>query len=388
MDKLTNRYGGKGVISKILPVSEMPSFGNDHHVDIIYNMCTMTNRENPGQLFESCITFIGCQLIEYIASANASIDDSFKLILKYIELIAPEQAEDLKSTISIMDQDEKRFFLESIVRSGSIQLSSKPVSDSFDIDRLNKLYQAFPWIDQVQVTVPMKDSNGKLRYVYARRKMVIGKEYIFRLKQFAEEKFSATSLSATNIRGLNTKSKANKNYNELHSNTPIRFGNMEMNQMDHLGIETVIQALMIHSTSPRARRLAERLYTSNPYNINIQLDTECKNRSAEVVNTYLKVMGRRLVFRKIKKRVVMMPITPMYFTKPQVIKPIFFNREKDFDFEADYQERQKIETAKKEDKELVTPFYYNAVDIKRRKWQNEENKKAMENRKKSPRFRE
>ena len=56
----------------------------------------------------------------------------------------------------------------------------------------------------------MIDSNGNYRFVKARRNIVVGKEYMFRLKQFAEEKFSATSLSATNIRGENTKSKANK----------------------------------------------------------------------------------------------------------------------------------------------------------------------------------
>ena len=47
------------------------------------------------------------------------------------------------------------------------------------------------------------------------------------VKQYAEEKFMATNLSSTNIRNENTKSKASREFRELHSNTPIRFGNME-----------------------------------------------------------------------------------------------------------------------------------------------------------------
>jgi hypothetical protein len=44
------------------------------------------------------------------------------------------------------------------------------------------------------------------------------------VKQFAEEKFSATSLSATNIRNENTKSRVKKDFKELFPNTPVRFG--------------------------------------------------------------------------------------------------------------------------------------------------------------------
>ena len=56
--------------------------------------------------------------------------------------------------------------------------------------------------------------------------IVVGKQYIFRLKQYAEEKFSATSLSSTNIRNENTKSRVKKDFRELYPNTPIRFGKL------------------------------------------------------------------------------------------------------------------------------------------------------------------
>ena len=131
--------------------------------------------------------------------------------------------------------------------------------------------------------------------------IVCGMKYVYRLKQYAEEKFSVTSLSATNIKNENSRSKANKQYKGLFTKTPIRFGEMETGDMSHLGMEAVIVNLMIHSTSPQARRLAEELLTGDPFNINIKLDESSTNRSVEILNAYFKAMGLRLVFEKIWK---------------------------------------------------------------------------------------
>ena len=106
----------------------------------------------------------------------------------------------------------------------AIILSLEPFTTPVDIDLIAKIYKKFPWIKPYRVSVPMEDSNGDIRYIETRRPLVIGKIYTYRLKQYAEDKFSVTSLSATNIRNLNTRSKANKQYKSPHTRTPIRFG--------------------------------------------------------------------------------------------------------------------------------------------------------------------
>ena len=73
-------------------------------------------------------------------------------------------------------QLEFMFYIESIVNSGSIQLSMKPISESFTIDKLMQIYDAFPWVEQNQVEVAMVGSDGSIRYVPCRRKIVIGKQ--------------------------------------------------------------------------------------------------------------------------------------------------------------------------------------------------------------------
>ena len=134
------------------------------------------------------------------------------------------------------------------------------------------------------------------------------------MKQYAEEKFSATSLSSTNIRNENAKSKANREYKSLYSHTPIRAGDMEINSFNHIGPEKVIEVLLIHSVSPHARHLVEQFSTGDPYAMDIKLDHESTNRSAEIVQTYLKTIGLRLVFKKVaKKKVSPFEIHPMEF---------------------------------------------------------------------------
>jgi len=52
-DKLAGRHGNKGVISKILPVEDMPFLADGTHVDIILNPLGVPSRMNVGQVLES-----------------------------------------------------------------------------------------------------------------------------------------------------------------------------------------------------------------------------------------------------------------------------------------------------------------------------------------------
>lgn len=230
-DKISNRYGGKGVTSTILPINEMPQFeladGTKDHVQVILNSNGVFGRENIMQLFELSETHIGIEILQYIKNNKLGVDEAFSMICKFLDFISEDQANALRNVLSKMSASAKASYLESIIEDGAIHMSAKPISESMNIDKLDAIYKAFPFVKQTEIKVPMRDSNGDIRYVKARRPIVVGKQYMFRLKQYAEEKFMATNLSSTNIRNENTKSKASREFRELHSNTPIRFGNME-----------------------------------------------------------------------------------------------------------------------------------------------------------------
>lgn len=370
-DKASNRFGGKGIISDIWPQEFMPRFknakGEYEYADVIFNSSTMYGRENPGQMFELSLTHIGCEIINKIIADNLSLEDAYNLIYTYMNLCAPEEAAYLETYRQNMTREELALYVESIVNDGAIHLSIKPISESMTIDKLNDIYKHFPWIQQNNVEIAIIDSDGMPRHVPARRKAIIGKEYLYRLKQYAEEKFSATSLSSTNIKNENTKSRNKKEYRGLYPNTPIRFGSMETSNFQHIGVENVVANLMIHSTSPQGRRLVEQMYIDDPFNIDIKLDSYSKNRSAEIANTYLKTIGRRIKFTKIRKNIKKIALSPISFTKDPIIRPIRFvsNEElrKGYDYEAEFKKHEILNKEKAE--KGISPIIFSGKALTR-----------------------
>lgn len=303
-DKVSDRYGGKGVVSFILPDNEMPIISQTKEpVEILFNSCTCVGRLNPGQMFETSTTFIGKRIIDFILLNVLTIDECTDLVREYMQLVGCDMDEFLEEMLDPNTSEEyKSEYINSIINDSGIMLSLEPISNSMTIDTLGKLYDEFPWATQYEMIMPIKDSCGNIRYTKSRRPMVIGTKYIYRLKQYGEDKFSATSSSATNIRNLNTRSKANKQYKSPHTRTPIRFGDMESGNLNHMGNEIVAAIMMMYSSSPHARRSVQTLYTGNPFDVNIKLDNKAKNRNVEIINARLKTCGYRLEFKKIPKK--------------------------------------------------------------------------------------
>lgn len=315
-DKLANRYGGKGVIAKILPDDQMPYLAlTNEHVEVLINSSTCVNRENIGQFHELSLTHVGKCITDLIKLGYFDTDEAFHEIIKFLSFCSPKEAKELAESLNALTSEDKDVFLQSILDSGNIIMSIEPMTESMSIDMLSELYDAFPYVTQRSMMSPIEGSDGKIRFVQARRPGVIGHLAMYRLQQYAQEKHSVTSLSSTNLRNENSRNKANKYYKATHQATPINFGDMEMGDLGHLGFENVITLLMIHSVSPHARRLVEKMFVDDPYLVDIKLDEESSNRSAEILNTYLKAIGYKLVFEK----------TPKKKLKPFTIKPISRN---------------------------------------------------------------
>ncbi|WP_344547684.1 DNA-directed RNA polymerase subunit beta, partial [Actinomadura fulvescens] len=60
-DKLAGRHGNKGVISKVLPVEDMPFLEDGTPVDIVLNPLGVPGRMNVGQVFETHLGWIAAQ---------------------------------------------------------------------------------------------------------------------------------------------------------------------------------------------------------------------------------------------------------------------------------------------------------------------------------------
>lgn len=322
-DKVADRHGGKGVISFIVPDDQMPKY-NGKTIDILVNKSTMYNRENPGQMWELSCTFVGDEILRRISTEVFTVEESMNMILDYLSIVSPSYYRDMKEYMnSLLDKDESLlvWYINSIIQDGHINIVVEPISENMTIFKLNELYKRFPFVQQVYVDMPQKDSNGNIRFIKSRRKLVPAYKYMYRLKQYAKEKFMVTSLAATTIKNENTRSHASKYYQKPFNDTPVKFiGYMEADQCAHMGIMHTITLLMLHSLSPHGRRLTEQMYTGDPFNIDIKLDPDCSNREVEILNAYLLTMGLELVFTKRRKNNPKMLISP--FTMEQCQDPI------------------------------------------------------------------
>lgn len=363
-DKITNRYGGKGVVSQIRPDNMMPMTKEGKHIDVLLNLCGVYGRENAGQLFEISISFISIKLIEYFILNILDVGECVSLILEMLEIISPSMYQWMQNFIGNMTDEELIIYLQTIMDDECLYLSIDPMSENMTIQKLEELYNRFPWIDMENILMPVVDSMNNIRYVESRRPIVYGYLYFYRLKQYAEEKFSVTSLSSTNIKNENTRNKASNNYKALYSRTPIRFGEMEMGNFVHMGADLVSQILMIYSSSPLARRLCAELQTGDPFNVDIKIDMESKNRNAEILNVYLKTKGLKISFKKHPKKLKQsMETYPMVFFgdgKHQAM--VFYGKGEKYDIEEDYR-RLKESANKKSPMEFYAMEFFDEIQV-------------------------
>ncbi|ROL62069.1 DNA-directed RNA polymerase subunit beta, partial [Bacteroidetes/Chlorobi group bacterium ChocPot_Mid] len=61
-DKMAGRHGNKGIVSKIVPIEDMPFMPDGTPVDIVLNPLGVPSRMNLGQLFETALGWAGSKL--------------------------------------------------------------------------------------------------------------------------------------------------------------------------------------------------------------------------------------------------------------------------------------------------------------------------------------
>jgi DNA-directed RNA polymerase subunit beta len=81
-DKMAGRHGNKGVVSRIMPVEDMPYLENGTPVDIVLNPLGVPSRMNVGQILETHLGWasatLGRQIAEMLDSINGQMNDPQK----------------------------------------------------------------------------------------------------------------------------------------------------------------------------------------------------------------------------------------------------------------------------------------------------------------------
>src|ERR671917_1200942 len=68
-DKMAGRHGNKGVVSKIVPVEDMPFLEDGTQVDIVLNPLGVPSRMNVGQILETHLGWAAAGLGRQVAQA-------------------------------------------------------------------------------------------------------------------------------------------------------------------------------------------------------------------------------------------------------------------------------------------------------------------------------
>ncbi len=111
-DKMAGRHGNKGVVSRILPIEDMPYFPDGSPVDIVLNPLGVPSRMNVGQVLETHLGWaakgIGTQLADMLTDhlrrikERETIEEKLKRIyndLEYAEFFENASEEELKAII-------------------------------------------------------------------------------------------------------------------------------------------------------------------------------------------------------------------------------------------------------------------------------------------------
>ncbi len=185
-DKMAGRHGNKGVVSRILPVEDMPFLEDGTHVDIVLNPLGVPSRMNVGQILETHLGWacagMGRQIGELIDVYKEKGD--IKALRKKLEAIIPGN----DRNEPVRDYDDA-----SVVRLGS-QMScgvtiATPVFDGAVEADINTMLEQAGMHTSGQSTL----YDGRTGETFDRQ-VTVGYIYMLKLHHLVDDKIHARSI--------------------------------------------------------------------------------------------------------------------------------------------------------------------------------------------------
>ena len=185
-DKMAGRHGNKGVISKIMPMEDMPYLEDGTPVDIVLNPLGVPSRMNVGQIMETHLGWashgLGRQVGELLdAVKRGGKIDALKKRLR--QLYGPD---DYKKSVASLDDDQLLELSENL-RDG-IPVAT-PVFDGAREDNIVEMLEAAGLDSSGQVTLV----DGRTGETF-HRKVTVGYIYMLKLHHLVDDKIHARSI--------------------------------------------------------------------------------------------------------------------------------------------------------------------------------------------------
>jgi DNA-directed RNA polymerase subunit beta len=122
-DKMAGRHGNKGVLSRVLPVEDMPYFEDGTPVDVILNPLGVPSRMNVGQVLEAHLGWASRQLGRQVGELVDKMKDVSSLRKKLTDTFSPEEYKEI-----FKDMDDEELAARAAMMRNGIHMAS-PVFD-------------------------------------------------------------------------------------------------------------------------------------------------------------------------------------------------------------------------------------------------------------------
>ncbi|VBB42196.1 RNA polymerase, beta subunit [uncultured Desulfatiglans sp.] len=182
-DKMAGRHGNKGVLSRILPVEDMPYFADGTPVDIILNPLGVPSRMNAGQVLETHLGWASKELGRQVGVLLDSLHNKEELRLK-LERIFP--GDSFREHFESRDDDEI-LGKARLLRDG-VPMAS-PVFDGAEEDEIRQCLEEAG----LPVTGEAVLYDGRTGEAFDQR-VTVGIMYILKLHHLVDDKLHARSI--------------------------------------------------------------------------------------------------------------------------------------------------------------------------------------------------
>jgi len=185
-DKMAGRHGNKGVISKIVPVEDMPYMENGKPVDVVLNPLGVPSRMNVGQILETHLGWACSELgekINNIVKLKSTIDKRKKVLSEIYKKIYGDRIYNEK----IESLNSKEFDELTLNLSSGVPVST-PVFDGASVEDVNELLNLAELPSTGQTSLWDGRSGEKFD-----RNVTVGIIYMLKLHHLVEDKIHARS---------------------------------------------------------------------------------------------------------------------------------------------------------------------------------------------------
>ncbi len=238
-DKMAGRHGNKGVISKIVPMEDMPYLEDGQPVDIVLNPLGVPSRMNVGQILETHLGFACAGLGRQIGDALEAVRSGGDAKNLRNSLKTIYGAKNFKEEIADLD-DAQIMTLAGNLQSG-VPIATPVFDGARESDIVEMLAQAG------------LDSSGQVTLIDGRsgetfaRKVTVGYIYMLKLHHLVDDKIHARSIGPYSLvtqQPLGGKAQFGGQ----------RFGEMEVWALEAYGAAYTLQEMLTVKSDDQAGR--------------------------------------------------------------------------------------------------------------------------------------